>query len=288
MSSKKQYTRKINRIPSGETPNSISPKKTKSKTPSPNKNKSRKSMNAAMSILANMDYRENPEVFNLLNTNKQYKSQINRINELQLKIQKYQSKINELEKLINENDDDIDMIKGKLYGRYNDNNRIDNESYLDSASKKELDESLKMDLKKFEEKQKKYSKELDLYDGRMEESEFLLKIWKSTKITNDKKEELEKEYIEEYRKFNKNYKIIQNKIDNLQKQTFEKTYPNIKRNVFDVANHQWVFDSRKKQKLFEDFSKNYDSQYRKLSREQKNLDEDFYTNYTVKIKNMIN
>ena len=158
---KKNSTRKVNRIPSGETPNSISPKNSrKSKTPSPNKKTTRKTMNDAMTILANMDYRENPEILNLLKTNKQYKSQINQINELQLKIQEYQNEITKFEELMDENDKNIDELREKLY---------DNEAGSSPSQKKTL-ESL-------QNKKKYYLKEIDLREARIEETEFLIKIW---------------------------------------------------------------------------------------------------------------
>jgi hypothetical protein len=273
MSTIKNSTRKVNRIPSGETPNSISPKKTKSKSPSPNKNKTRKTMNDAISILANMDYRENPEIFDLLNTNKQYKSQINQINKLQLKIQKYQTEISEFGDLMNVNDDNMDELREKLYDD-------DSSSSQKTKIRKEM-ESLKL-LKE------DYLKQIDLREARIEETEFLVKIWQSTKINDNEKKKLEKEYIKEYRNFDKRFKTIQNKIDNLRNQTFEKTYPNIERTVFNEDNHEWLFDTDEKQKLFDDFNNKRNLQMYKLSEEQKKLNDEFYRGYKIEIEKKIN
>ena len=61
--------KKVNRIPSGETPNS-STKSKKSKSTKSSNNKTKKTMNDVIPILSKMNYSENPEFFNLLNTNK--------------------------------------------------------------------------------------------------------------------------------------------------------------------------------------------------------------------------
>jgi hypothetical protein len=243
-SPRKNSTRKTNRIPSGETPDSISPKK--SKTPSPNKNKTRKAMNDAITILANMDYRENPEIFDLLNTNKQYKSQINRINELQLKIQEYQTEISEFGELMDKNDEKMDELREKLY---------DDEDESTPSQKSKIAKEMKS-IKSLKED---YSKNIDLREARIEETEFLIKIWQSTKINDNEKKQLEKEYIKEYRKFDKNFKAVQNKIDNLRNQTSKKTNPIIKRDT-----------------------------YNELSEQQRKLNDDFYRGYNTEIQNIIN
>lgn len=269
MSSKsKKYTRKVNRIPSSETPNSIFP--IKPKTPSPNKNTTRKTLDKAMTILANMDYRENPEVFNLLNTNKQYKGQINRINELQLKIQNYQTEISNFEELMDENDENIDEIREKLY---------DNQDGSSPSQKKTMEQK----MESLQNEKNNYSKQIDLREARIEETEFLIKIWQSTKINDNKKKQLEKEYIKEYRKFDNKFKAVQNKIDNLRKKTFEQKYPKIERTVFDEENHEWIFDTTKKQKIFEDFHNKRNLQMYNLSDEQQKLNDDFYRVYNSKI-----
>jgi hypothetical protein len=243
-STRNKTTRKANRIPSGETPDSISPKK--SKTPSPNKNKTRKAMNDAITILANMDYRENPEIFDLLNTNKQYKNQINRINELQLKIQEYQTEISEFGELMDKNDEKMDELREKLY---------DDEDESTPSQKSKIAKEMKS-IKSLKED---YSKNIDLREARIEETEFLIKIWQSTKINDNEKKQLEKEYIKEYRKFDKNFKAVQNKIDNLRNQTSKKTNPIIKRDT-----------------------------YNELSEQQRKLNDDFYRGYNTEIQNIIN
>ena len=178
MSTIKNSTRKVNRIPSGETPNSISPKKTKSKskTPSPNKKTARKTMNDAISILANMDYRENPEILNLLKTNKQYNNEINRINELQFQIQKNQDKINKYKKRIDNNDN----IIVELQEEGNTNNNLS------------FSEGQKMikELKYLKEDNKSLLNKIDLLEADIEKTEFLIKIWQSTKIDDNKKKQL--------------------------------------------------------------------------------------------------
>lgn len=264
---RKQYTRKINRIPSGGTSKTISPIKTESLSPGTRK------MRDVVSVLSNMDYRENPETLNLLNTNKQYKSQINHINLLQLKIQTYEDEISKFEELNDENDKNIDILHEKMY--------YHNTSYPQRGK-------MKTEIESLEKRKNKYSKEIDLREARIEETEFLTKIWQSIKINDNEKKRLEKEYTKEYRKFDNKFKSIQNEIDNSEKQTFEKTYPNIERNIFDEDRHEWIFDTDKKQKLFDDFNKNRILQSMKLSEEHKKLNDNFYRGYNKKIENIIN
>ena len=222
MSTIKNSTRKVNRIPSGETPNSISPKKTKSKTPSPNKKTTRKAMNDAITILSNMDYRENPEILNLLKTNNQYKSQINRINELQLQNQQNQQQINEYSKTIDENNEYIDQLQEEGNTNYN---------LSVSKSKKMTNE-----IKKMNNYNTELFKRIDLLEADIEKNDFLIKIWQSTKIDDAKKKQLEKEYTKKYKIFDKASRTVQNKIKELR--TSNKEYLESEINdLIDIRNN---------------------------------------------------
>lgn len=238
MSTIKNSTRKVNRIPSGETPDSISPKKTKSKTPSPNKKTTRKAMNDAINILANMDYRENPEILNLLKTNKQYKSQINRINELQLQNQQNQQQINEYSKTIDENNEYIDQLQEEGNTNYN---------LSVSKSKKMIN-----DIKKMNNYNAELFERIDLLEADIEKNDFLIKIWQSTKIDDAKKKQLEKEYTKKYKIFDKAARSIMNKIKELRslKQGFtEEKYRQL------MNNHK---------KLTDDFERGYNIEIEKI------------------------
>ena len=143
-------------------------------------------------------------------------------------------------------------------------------------------------MESLQNKKKYYLKEIDLREARIEETEFLIKIWQSTKKNENEKKQLEKEYTKEYRKFDKSFKAVQNKIDNLRNQTFEKKYPNIERTVFDEDSHQWIFDTSEKQKIFEEFNNKRNLQIQKLSDEQIKLNDGFYRGYNSEIEKKIN
>jgi GTP-binding protein EngB required for normal cell division len=139
-------------------------------------------------------------------------------------------------------------------------------------------------MESLQNEKKYYLKEIDLREARIEETEFLIKIWQSTKINENEKKQLEKEYIKEYRKFDKSFKAVQNKIDNLRNQSFEKKHPTIERTVFDEDIHQWIFDTSEKQKIFEEFNNKHNLQMHKLLDEQRKLNDDFYRGYNSEIE----
>jgi chromosome segregation ATPase len=240
MSTIKNSTRKVNRIPSGETPNSISPKKTKSKTPSPNRKTTRKAMNNAISILANMDYRENPEILNLLKTNKQYNNEINRINELQLQIQKNQDKIKKYKQRIDNNNNYID----ELQEEGNTNNNL---SFSEG-------QRMVKEIKYLKEDNKSLLKKIDLLEADIEKTEFLIKIWQSTKVDDNKKKQLEKEYTKKYK-------------------------------IFDTASRNIQYKINKLKSSSEEYS---DATIEKLLNDQRILNDDFYRGYNIEIENIIN
>uniref|UniRef100_A0A6C0DBE0 Uncharacterized protein n=1 Tax=viral metagenome TaxID=1070528 RepID=A0A6C0DBE0_9ZZZZ len=266
--------KKIIRTPSDKTLNSsIKSSKSKSKSIKSSNNKTKKTMNDLIPILSEMNYNENPEFFNLLNTNKQYKKEINRINELELKIKKNEKKIEELSNLINDND--------ILYGDYIEL-LYDNDNYLIESESKRLRNLMNnLELEK-----KQLETNIDNLEAEIEEIDLLIKIWQSNKINENKKKQLEKEYSKKYKEFNNKIKAIQNKINKLYGQTFERKYPNIQRTVFDEENNQWVFDTDEKQRLFDQYNDKRNSEISRLSEQENRLNDEFYRVYN-KIEKII-
>lgn len=266
--------KKVNRIPSGETPNS-STKSTKSKSTKSSNNKTKKTMTDVIPILSKMNYSENPEFFNLLNTNKQYKKEINRINELELKTKENRKKIEKLSDLSNDND--------ILYADYIEALYESDNYLIESESKR-----LRNLMNNLHLENQQLLTNIDNLEAEIEETDFLIKIWQSTKINENKKKQLEKEYSKKYKDFNNKFKAIQNKIDNLSSQIFEKKYPNIQRTVFDEENHQWVFDTDEKQRLFDEYNDRRNLEISRLLEKEYRLNDDFYRVYNNKIEKIIN
>jgi hypothetical protein len=259
--------KKVNRKPSGETPNS-STKSTKSKS---SNNKTKKTMNDVIPILSKMNYSENPEFFNLLNTNKQYKKEINRINELKLKRKRKRKKIEELSDLINEN--------YVLYGDYIED-LYDSDNYLFESEKlRNLMINLELENKQLE-------TDIINLKAEIEETDFLIKIWQSTKINENKKKKLEKEYSKKYKEFYNKFKDIQNNIDKLNSEIFKNKYPNIERTVFHEENHQSVFDTEEKQRLFDEYNDRLNLEISRLEEENR-LNDDLYSDYNEQIEQII-
>jgi hypothetical protein len=256
--------KKVNRKPSGETPNSSTKStKSKSKSTKSSNNKTKKTMNDVIPILSKMNYSENPEFFNLLNTNKQYKKEINRINELKLKTKKNRKKIEELSDLINDND--------TLYGDYIEL-LYDNDNYLIESKSEELRNLMNnLELEK-----KQLETDIDNLEAEIEKTDFLIKIWQSTKINENKKKQLEKEYSKKYKEFNNKFKAIQDKINKLYGETFEKKYPNIDITVFDEEN----------QRLFDEYNDRRNLKISRLSEQENRLNDEFYRVYN-KIEKII-
>jgi len=266
--------KKVNRKPSGETPNSSTKStKSKSKSTKSSNNKTKKTMNDVIPILSKMNYSENPEFFNLLNTNKQYKKEINRINELELKTKKNRKKIEELSDLINDNN--------TLYGDYIED-LYDSDNYLiesDSEKLRNLMNNLELEHKQLE-------TDIINLKAEIEETDFLIKIWQSTKIDGNEKKQLEKKYSKKYKKFYNKFKDIQNNIDKLNSEIFKNKYPNIERTVFHEENHQSVFDTEEKQRLFDEYNDRLNLEISRLEEENR-LNDDLYSDYNEQIEKKI-
>lgn len=268
--------KKVNRIPSGETPNSSTKSKKSRKSTKSTKssnNKTKKTMNDVISILSKMNYSENPEFLNLLNTNKQYKKEINRINELELKTKKNREKIEELSDLINDNDN--------LYGDYIED-LYDSDNYLIESES----ERLRNLMNNLELENKQLETDIINLKAEIEETDFLIKIWQSTKINENKKKQLEKEYSKKYKEFYNKFKTIQNNIDKLNSEIFKNKYPNIERTVFHEENHQSVLDTEEKQRLFDEYNDRLNLEISRLEEENR-LNDHLYSVYNKKIEKKI-
>jgi uncharacterized coiled-coil protein SlyX len=255
---KKNSTRKLK---------SKSRSKSKSKSPSPNKTK--KTLEQTIPILSSM-MSNYDEFHNLLLTNKQYKKQINRISELELRIKKNEIKIKKLNESINENNIQYNKLFEMLYD--NDNlNEMENNN-LNKLMKDINDDNNTILLN------------IDRLEAENEELEFLIKIWKSTKINDEEKTKLEKEYNEKYKLFNKEYRNISDKIKKLK--NFEDMYPNIERE-FNEETESWNYSEENQQK-YDNYNEKQDIERKKLMNAQRKLNDDFYRGYNMKIINMIN
>ena len=181
MSSKKKNTLKVNRIPSGETPDSISPKKTSSPKNKTTKNKKRTSP---------IKKRTSPI------------DVVSKINNLEHKIKTNESLIEELYRKVDENNENIVFFTNE-FDKYNG---VKNKDSI--ALRKKIDK-IKYDNKKL-------NLEINDLQAENEENEFIIEIWKSTKINDEEKEELEEEYHIEFVRFEKNARIIENELKKLQ------------------------------------------------------------------------
>jgi len=181
MSSKKKTTLKVNRIPSGETPDSISPKKTSSPKNKTTKNKKRTSP---------IKKRTSPI------------DVVSKINNLEHKIKTNESLIEDLYRKVDENNENIVFFTNEFY------------SYNGVKNKHSI--ALRKNIDKIKYDNKKINLKINDLEAENEENEFIIEIWKSTKINDKEKEELEEEYHIEFVRFETNARIIEDEIKILQ------------------------------------------------------------------------
>jgi hypothetical protein len=181
MSSKKKTTLKVNRIPSGETPDSISPKKTSSPKNKTTKNKKRTSP---------IKKRTSPI------------DVVSKINNLEHKIKTNESLIEDLYRKVDENNENIVFFTNEFY------------SYNGVKNKHSI--ALRKNIDKIKYDNKKINLKINDLEAENEENEFIIEIWKSTKINDEEKEELEEEYHIEFVRFETNARIIEDEITILQ------------------------------------------------------------------------
>ena len=188
MSSKKKTTLKVNRIPSGETPDSISPKKTSSPKNKTTKNKKRTS--PIKKRTSPIKKRTSPI------------DVVSKINNLEHKIKTNESLIEDLYRKVDENNENIVFFTNEFY------------SYNGVKNKHSI--ALRKNIDKIKYDNKKINLKINDLEAENEENEFIIEIWKSTKINDEEKEELEEEYHIEFVRFETNARIIEDEIKILQ------------------------------------------------------------------------
>lgn len=223
---------------------SPSPNKTR-KSPSPKKSSpgSNKSRKSSHSISPNKDLEElerkrlerlkkktfnimlqkNPkslETLLLFSTNSKYKKQFKYIDELDIKLETLDNKINKLQHFVSEND----VILIDLEERLGELNNIEP---MKRSIKKEINR-IKNEIEAISEKIKKAHDDIEKYELMIEDTSFIHEIWISKNINDETKQKLTNDY-------NSFIKANQSKIDKIQRDIeinqenlFEKNYPHTK------------------------------------------------------------
>jgi chromosome segregation ATPase len=139
----------------------------------------------------------------------------NRQELLQSKIQENEKKINEYTKTIENNNNKINELQER-----------EKENINLSVSEKD---NIRKEKRKKNMHNAELFKRIDLLEAHIEKTEFLVKIWQSTKIKNDiRKKQLENEYTKKYNKFDKAVRSINNKIEELKQGDDESEYKKLK------------------------------------------------------------
>jgi predicted nucleic acid-binding Zn-ribbon protein len=179
---------------SNKTRKSLSPKKN-----SPNKSEELK--NAAFDIFR-QSTPKSLETLKLFSTNKTYKKQFSYIDELDIKLQTFNSNITKLENFISETYAKMNTLEHRLY-------ELDDDTTSKNVKKEK--KKIKSEIEDINNKIKKANNEINKYDLMIEDIEFIRRIWSSKNID----EMTKKTYTEDYNNF---IKVNQSKIDEIEKQ----------------------------------------------------------------------
>jgi hypothetical protein len=221
--------------PPNKTRKSPSPKKS-----SPGSNKSRKSSH---SISPNKDLEElekkrlerlkkktfnimlqkNPkslETLLLFSTNSKYKKQFKYIDELDIKLETLDNKINKLQHFVSEND----VILIDLEERLGELNNIEP---MKRSIKKEINR-IKNEIEAISEKIKKAHDDIEKYELMIEDTSFIHEIWISKNINDETKQKLTNDYNSFIKANQSKIDKIQRDIEMNQQNLFEQNYPHTK------------------------------------------------------------